>query len=104
MTPTFRFALAATATLMFPHAALAGPIEDVCNRSDRQGASRGLCSCIQQAADMTLDRTDQRRVAKMFNDPEAVQEVKLSDTDRDDAFWRRYAAFGDTAEAMCGAG
>lgn len=102
MTPTIRIALAAAVTLMLPLPALAGPIETACNRSDREAASRSLCSCIQQAADMTLDRGDQRRVAKFFNNQEAVQKVKLSDTDRDDAFWRRYAAFGETAEAMCG--
>ncbi len=93
---------AATALLAAP--ALAGPIETACQRSDRQGASRSLCACIQQAADMTLDHADQRRAAKVFNDPEAVQKVKLSDTDRDDNFWVRYRNFGETAASVCGAG
>jgi hypothetical protein len=102
MTPVLRIAAAAAFSLALPLPALAGPVEGACNRSDRAAASRSLCSCIQQAADMTLDRGDQRRVAKFFNDQDAVQKVKLSDTDRDDAFWRRYSAFSDTAQAMCG--
>lgn len=101
MTPIFRMAAAAALGVLVSAPAMAGPIEGACNRSDRDAASRSLCGCIQEVADMTLDRADQRRVAKMFNDPEAVHKVKLSDTDRDDAFWKRYRAFGDTAEAMC---
>jgi hypothetical protein len=102
MTPFLRIAVAAALSLAVPFPALAGPIESACNRSDRAAASRSLCACIQQAADMTLDRGDQRRAAKFFNDQEGLQKVKLSDTDRDDAFWRRYSAFSDTAQAMCG--
>ena len=36
-----------------------------------------------------------------LNDPEAVQKVKLSDTDRDDEFWTRYRNFGETAKGLC---
>ncbi len=82
-------------------AAQAGPISNACMKSDRKAVSGALCGCIQQAADTTLSGTDQRRVAKFFNDPEAVQKVKLSDTDRDDDFWRRYRNFSDTAQAAC---
>jgi len=42
--------------------AAAGPIERACMASDR-GASRALCGCIQQAADMTLSGGDQKRAA-----------------------------------------
>ncbi len=100
MTPTLRTAVVA-ALVLAPLPASAGLIEAACNRSDRDAASRSLCSCIQNAADMTLDNADQRRVAKMFNNPEAVHKVKLSDSDRDDAFWARYRSFGDMAEATC---
>jgi hypothetical protein len=79
----------------------AGPIGNACMKSDRKAASGALCGCIQQAADMTLSGSDQRRVAKFFNDPEAVQKVKLSDTDRDDEFWTRYRNFSDTAQGVC---
>ena len=83
-------------------AAQAGPIGNACMKSDRKAVSGALCGCIEQAADMTLSGSDQRRVAKFFNDPEAVQKVKLSDTDRDDDFWRRYRSFSDTAQGACG--
>lgn len=79
----------------------AGPIGNACMKSDRKAVNSALCGCIQQAADMTLSTGDQRRVAKFFNDPEAVQKVKLSDTDSDDAFWKRYRNFSDTAQGVC---
>ncbi len=79
----------------------AGPIGNACLKSDRKAVSRDLCGCIQKAADMTLSGGDQRRVAKFFNDPEAVQKVKLSDSNSDDEFWKRYRNFSDTAEGVC---
>ncbi|MGQ0563746.1 MAG: hypothetical protein ACT4OK_01560 [Gemmobacter sp.] len=94
--------LGATGVALFAAGmAVAGPIGNACLKSDRKAASRSLCGCIQQAADQTLSGSDQRRVAKFFNDPEAVQKVKLSDTDRDDEFWTRYRAFSDTAQGVC---
>ena len=91
-------ALAMSFAAGFAHA---GPIGSACMKSDRKAVSRALCGCIQQAADMTLSGSDQRRVAKFFNDPEAVQKVKLSDTDNDDDFWKRYRNFSDTAQGVC---
>jgi phytoene dehydrogenase-like protein len=81
--------------------ALAGPIERACNISGRTSDAR-LCSCIQQAADLTLSTRDQTRAAKFFQDPHQAQEVRQSDRRDDAAFWLRYRAFGDTAEAFCG--
>lgn len=81
--------------------AAAGPIERACLNSDRDAANRSVCSCIQQAADMTLRGGDQRRAAKLFNDPDAVQKVRMSDRSSDEAFWDRYKEFGQTAEAFC---
>jgi hypothetical protein len=80
--------------------AAAGPIERACLSSDR-GASRSLCGCIQQAADMTLSGGDQRRAAKFFKDPEAAHSTWVSQSKSDDAFWERYKSFGETAEAFC---
>ncbi|NHB75492.1 hypothetical protein [Rhodobacter calidifons] len=80
--------------------ALAGPIERACMASDR-GANRSLCGCIQQAADMTLSGSDQRRAAKFFKDPEAAHATWVSQSKADDAFWERYKSFGQTAEAYC---
>jgi hypothetical protein len=80
--------------------AMAGPIERACMASDR-GGSRSLCSCIQQAADMTLSGGDQRRAAKFFSDPERAHQTWVSQSASDDAFWDRYKQFGDAAEATC---
>jgi len=91
----------ALAMTVLAGAAIAGPIGNACMKSDRKAVNSALCSCIEQAADMTLSAGDQRRVAKFFNDPEAVQKVKLSDTDSDDAFWKRYRNFSDTAQGVC---
>lgn len=83
-------------------AAFAGPIENACNRSDRAKASRSLCNCIQQVADMTLNRGDQRRIGKFFNDPDEAHATWVSQRASDDAFWERYKSFGNMAEAYCG--
>lgn len=83
-------------------AALAGPIERACNKSDRKAASRSLCNCIQHVADDTLSNGDQRRAVSFFKDPEKAHKVWMSKSVKDDAFWERYKAFGAKAEAMCG--
>lgn len=96
-------ALAAAVAALLPamtSLAAAGPIERACMASDR-GASRSLCGCIQQAADMTLSGGDQRRAAKFFKDPEAAHSTWVSQSKSDDAFWERYKSFGQTAEAYC---
>lgn len=95
-------ALAAAMLVLAAMPATAGPIERACARSDRSAASPQLCACIQQAADLTLSGRDQRRAAKFFRDPEKAQEVRQSGRRGDAAFWRRYTAFGSTAEAFCG--
>ena len=86
--------------VMLSGAVVAGPIERACMASDR-GGNRALCGCIQQAADMTLTGSDQRRAAKFFKDPEAAHATWISQTKADDAFWERYKSFGQTAEAYC---
>ncbi|WP_430464642.1 hypothetical protein [Tabrizicola sp.] len=85
-------------------AALAGPIERACNKSERKAANRALCNCVQRAADSSLSNRDQRRAASFFKDPEKAHKVWMSKTKSDDAFWDRYKAFGAAAEAMCGGG
>jgi hypothetical protein len=101
-----RTVLAATAVALtvslVASLAHAGPIQNACNRSDRRAANPSVCACIQQAADMTLRSSEQRRAAKFFADPDEAQRVRLSDTPRDDEFWERYRNFGSTAEAVCG--
>lgn len=80
---------------------LAGPIEHACNRSDRGAASPVLCSCIQSTANQTLSRADQRKAARFFRDPDLAQEVRMSPSAADNAFWARYRAFGDAAGRRC---
>ena len=97
------FRLAAAFAVILPAvsgAAVAGPIQKACMASDR-GGDRTLCSCIQQAADMILSGSDQRRAAKFFKDPEAAHVTWVSQKPSDDAFWERYKSFGQTAEAYC---
>jgi len=91
----------AVIVLVLPLSASAGAIEKACLSSDRQAASRPLCGCIQQAADMTLRTGDQRQAAKFFADPDQAQKVRMSKSDRDNAFWARYKNFGETAQAFC---
>ena len=92
----------ALALALFSTAAMAGPIERACNKSDRKAANRSLCGCIQSAADMTLSNSDQRRAVSFFKDPDKAHKVWMSKSRGDDAFWDRYKAFGAQAEAMCG--
>lgn len=79
--------------------ALAGPIDSAC--SSTAGKPR-TCACIQSVADQMLTRDDQRLVASFFKDPDRAQEVRTSDTARDESFWQRYRQFGFAAEQNCG--
>ncbi len=88
--------------LALPMTAIAGPIESACVKSDRKAATRALCGCIQQVADMTLSGGEQRRAAQFFRDPDQAQKVRMSKSDRDNAFWGRYKNFSETASAYCG--
>nr|WP_255509386.1 hypothetical protein [Oceaniovalibus sp. ACAM 378] len=80
---------------------MAGTIERACLKSDRKAANRSTCGCIQQVADLVLDRRDQRLAAKFFKDPHKAQEIRVSKSDRDNQFWKKYHQFGTTAEAYC---
>jgi len=79
----------------------AGVIESACLKSDRKAANRALCGCIQDAADLTLDRRDQKMAATFFRDPHKAQEIRQSDNRSHEAFWKRYKQFGSTAETYC---
>lgn len=79
-----------------------GPIQQACLQSDRRSADRGLCGCVQAAADSTLSRRDQNRAVKFFADPHHAQEVRQSDDTNDEAYWQRYKRFVSVAERACG--
>ncbi|WP_299943971.1 hypothetical protein [uncultured Ruegeria sp.] len=79
----------------------AAQIKRACMASDRSAATRARCSCIQRVANQALTRSDQKTVAKWFTDPHQAQELKMSQTSRDDALWDRYQNFGQMAQAIC---
>jgi len=92
-------AILAASTIPVP--AFAGPIENACIQAGRKAANRSLCSCIQDAADATLTRSEQKRAAKFFRDPHKAQETRQSDRAADERFWQAYKNFGTTAESYC---
>lgn len=95
-------ALCATSiSAVAPQAVDAAQIKRACLASDRAAATRARCSCIQRVANDALSRSDRRTVAKWFTDPHQAQELKMSQTSRDDALWERYQAFGQLAQAVC---
>lgn len=96
-----RLMIAAAAVVLTAPLALAGPIDSACVRSERGARNAPLCGCIQQVADMTLSRADQRRAARLFSDADEAQTIRMSKTDNDNAFWARYKNFASTAEAYC---
>ena len=78
----------------------ANTIRNACLTAQRAGDVY-TCTCIQSAADRTLSKRDQRLAASFFADPERSEEIRRSDTRTHDAFWERYKAFGQMAEAFC---
>ena len=96
-----RLMIAAAAVVLTTPLAVAGPVDSACMRSERAAGNGQLCGCIQQVADMTLRGSDQRRAAKLMKDPDLAHEVWVSKRGSDDAFWERYKAFGQQAEAYC---
>ena len=92
---------AALSLMCMAGVASAGPIEGACLKSNRSAANRTLCSCIQQVADITLGGSDQRLAATFFKDPDRAQKVRMSQSDKDDAFWARYVTFGQQAQLAC---
>ena len=81
---------------------VSGDVGKACVAADRKSASNQLCSCVQQAANQTLNASDQRRAATFFEDPHLAQETRQSDNASSERFWQRYKAFSATAKRMCG--
>ncbi|WP_261384542.1 hypothetical protein [Vannielia litorea] len=75
-------------------------LERACNKSDR-GASRSLCSCIQRVADFELTRSEQKKGAKFFKNPQLAQDTRQSDRSDNEIFWRKWKKFGSSAAASC---
>lgn len=95
-------AIAAAMLAFGASVASAGTIERACLGSDRKAANRALCGCIQQVADATLSGSDQRLAAKFFKDPQMAQDIRQSDNQSHEIFWKKYKSFGETAQSYCG--
>lgn len=93
--------LLAAAILLAATQASAKNIEAACLKSDRPSASRQLCGCIQDVANLTLDKGEQRRAADFFADPHKAQEVRRSASSADRTFWKRYSLFAKSAGYYC---
>ncbi|MDV7142103.1 hypothetical protein R3X27_05350 [Tropicimonas sp. TH_r6] len=76
-------------------------IERACMKSNRRAASKPLCGCIQRVADQMLTRSEQRMAAKLFKDPHRAQEMRQSDRESHEVFWKKYKAFGKSAGNIC---
>ncbi|GAB4263060.1 MAG: hypothetical protein Kow0013_09140 [Pararhodobacter sp.] len=94
-------AAALVLAILAPASSFAGPVESACNASGREQASRQLCRCIDSVARHTLTRSEQRRAARFFRDPDEAQRVRMSGTRADNEFWQNYRAFGREAERVC---
>ncbi len=82
-------------------ASAGGAIANACQSAE--GVPGGLCDCLQQVADQTLDGGDQRKAAKLFRDPDMAEEMRMADSGSAEEFWQRYTNFAATAEASCAA-
>ncbi|MFT3688136.1 hypothetical protein [Paenirhodobacter sp.] len=95
-----KYSLFVIAGVLASGAAHAGAIDSACMKYAGR-ASAATCGCIQQVADSTLSRSDQRRAAGFFKNPDKAQDVRMSPSQSDNDFWARYKTFAQTAEAYC---
>lgn len=94
-------AAAAIMAAAFPHLAEANAIRRACLKSDRAAVSRSLCTCIQNVANATLSRSEQRRGAKFFANPQELQDLKQSSSSRNSRFLKNWKNFGTAARNSC---
>lgn len=78
-----------------------GPLQRACQAQGRKAASTQRCGCIQAVADRELSSAEQRRGVKVFKDPHKLQVWRQSDNASQNAFWRSWKAFGQTASRLC---
>ncbi|QXT40703.1 hypothetical protein [Gymnodinialimonas ceratoperidinii] len=97
----FIYPAVAVAVMAVPQSVQANPIQRACMASD-QYSSRSLCSCIGDAADVTLSRRQMREGARWFDDPQRAQDTRQSDRARDEEMWSAWRTFSTLAEQSCG--
>lgn len=78
-----------------------GDVGNACMAAGRSAANPALCSCVQQVANTHLSRSDQRRAASFFEDPQLAQDTRQSDNPQLESFWGRYRTFSSAAERVC---
>ncbi len=93
--------LAVTIFLVSMSGAQAEQIERACLSSDRNGANRALCGCIQDVADLTLTAPDQKLASSFFKNPQKAQDIRQSSRRAHERFWERYKEFGEAAKEFC---
>ncbi|CUH54201.1 hypothetical protein [Shimia marina] len=94
--------LAAAILIPFlPSETEAGTMTRACLRSDRDGATRSMCRCIQKVANQSLSRSDQKLAASFIKEPHKAQEIRQSDRRSHETFWLRYKSFGNDVTASC---
>ena len=92
---------AGTLAIVPPAPAQASSVERACRQSDRSSSSPSLCRCIGKVARVSLTNSEQRTVAKWFDDPHQAQVVRQSSNRNDERLWLRYKAFGERAAMNC---
>ncbi|MGC0224840.1 hypothetical protein [Pseudooceanicola nitratireducens] len=92
---------ASAALILSSIPAQAGPITRACMASDSKNSNSAVCGCIQQAANLTLDQSDQKLAAQIFRKPQMAQDIRMSSNARHEQFWLRYKAFGAVASETC---
>ncbi|KIN63413.1 hypothetical protein Z946_2285 [Sulfitobacter noctilucicola] len=80
-----------------------GPIQKACQAQDRKAATRARCGCVQAVANRELSAADQRRGAKYFKDPHALQQVRQNQDNNasNRRFWAAWKAYGQSATRTC---
>ncbi len=89
------------AAFSMPHFASADIVKRACLSSSAKTKSVRLCGCLQVAADATLNGAEQRKTAELISDPDLSQDVKASDSRRNERFWKRYTTFSQVAQKYC---
>ena len=79
-----------------------GPILEACLAAGRKQATRQRCGCVQAVADLSLSRDEQRRGAAFFEDPQGLQDLRMSNSTVNAQFWDRWKSYGSQAENLCG--
>lgn len=102
MTKLFHAALVAAVVMTtVPAPSDAGVMTRACLKSDRSGATRSMCSCIQKTANKNLSRSDQKLAATFIKEPHKAQEIRQSDRRSHEIFWKRYKTFGSAVSESC---